>query len=132
MRRSSRRWVAAVTLLGFFGLQSALAAHACARAFDLSGGLPQAAMSPTGSSHCATTEPDSDQQQAGLCLEHCTKGKQANSSVASTDAPAPASVAFFTVQHSIAVAIANSWSPPQLQSRNNSPPPLVLSQRLRI
>jgi len=124
--------VAAVTLLGFFGLQAALAAHACARTFDLSGELPQATLAHSASSHCATTEPNSDQRQAGLCLEHCTKGKEVSSSAASADAPVPASVASFTVQPSMAVAIANSWTPPQLQSRNNSPPPLVLSQRLRI
>jgi hypothetical protein len=41
-------------------------------------------------------------------------------------------VAFLTVRPSVAVDIANSWSSPQLQSRNNSPPVLSLSSRLRI
>jgi len=121
-----------MTLLGFFGLQWALAAHACARTFDLSGGLAPAAVSQSASSHCATVVPNSDQRLAGLCLEHCTKGDEANSSFAGTDAPALATMAFLTVQPFASAEIANSWSPPQLQSHNNSPPPLVLSQRLRI
>lgn len=128
MRRTSRRFVAALTLLGFFGLQWALAAHACAKVLDPMGAPMPITASQSASSHCATV----DQVDVKLCLEHCTKGKEASSSVAGTDAPAPASVAFLTVQSVAAVEIANSWSPPQLQSRNNSPPPLVLSQRLRI
>jgi hypothetical protein len=41
-------------------------------------------------------------------------------------------VAALAVEPAAFAQIANSWSPPQLQSRNNSPPPLILSQRLRI
>jgi len=132
MRRTSRRFVAVMTLLGFFGMQWALAAHACARTFDLSSGLTPAAVSQSASSHCATTGPNSDQRQAGLCLEHCNKGDEASGSFAGTDAPAPPTIAFLTVQAFASAEIANSWSPRQLQSRNNSPPPLILSQRLRI
>jgi hypothetical protein len=120
-----------MTLLGILGLQGALAAHACAMTFLPSGEWPAAAL-PSPSSHCAAMAPKSTPQGSALCLEHCTKGKEASNSVAATDAPAPASFAFLTVQPAASAAIANSWSPPQLQSRNNSPPPLVLSQRLRI
>jgi hypothetical protein len=35
MRRTSRRFVAVMTLLGFFGMQWALAAHACASASEV-------------------------------------------------------------------------------------------------
>ena len=128
MRRTSRRFVAVLTLLGFFGLQWALAAHACAKVLDPMGGPVPVTVSQAASSHCAMM----DQIEVKLCLEHCTQGNEASNSVASTDAPAPASVAFLTVQSVATVEIANSWSPPQLQSRINSPPPLVLSQRLRI
>ena len=120
--------MAVMTLLGFFGVQGALAAHACARTFDQSRGLMPATISQTASDHCAIMA----KVQAGLCLEHCTKGKEASSSAASTDVPAPVSIAFLVVQPVASAEIANSWSPPQLQSRNNSPPPLLLSQRLRI
>ena len=121
-----------MTLLGFFGLQWALAAHACAMMLDPSGALPAAAASPSTPSHCATMAPKSVPQDAGLCLDHCTKGKEATGSIASTDAPAPMSVAFLTVHPSSSPEIGNSWSSPQLQFRNNSPPPFALSQRLRI
>ena len=76
--------------------------------------------------------PKLDQLPVKLCLEHCTTGKEASNSVASTDVPVPASVAFLTVQPAAAVEIVNSWSPSQLHARNNTPPPLALSQRLRI
>ena len=132
MRRTSRRFVAVLTLLGFFGFQWAVAAHACANVFDPSGGLMPAAVSQSSSSDCTKMNLKQNQLPVKVCLEHCTKGKDASSSVASTDAPAPASVAFLTVQPAVAVEIANSWSSPQLQARNNTPPPLVLSQRLRI
>jgi hypothetical protein len=132
MRRTSRRWVAAMTLLGMFGMQWALAAHACALTLDPTGRrAPDAASEPV-SSHCATMAGKVSPQDPGLCLEHCTKGKEATGSVATTDAPAPMSVAALAVETAAFAQIANSWSPPQLQNRNNSPPPLLLSSRLRI
>ena len=121
-----------MTLLGFFGMQWALAAHACAMISDPSGGLNAAAASQSTPTHCATMAPKSVPQGAGLCLEHCTKGKEATGSIASTDAPAPMFVAFLTAQPFALPEIENSGSSAQLQFRNNSPPPLVLSQRLRI
>jgi hypothetical protein len=133
MRRTSRRWVAAIGLLGILGLQGALAAHACAMTF-LPSADSYAAAVPATSSHCVAMAPKSTPQGSALCLEHCTKGKEASNASAGTvaDAPAPMAVAFLTVRPSVTVDIANSWSSPQLQSRNNSPPVLSLSSRLRI
>jgi len=133
MRRTLRRWVASVTLLGILGLQGALAAHACAMTF-LPSDHSRAAVATATSSHCAAMAPKSAPQGSTLCLEHCTKGKEASNASAGTvaDAPTPMSVAFLTVRPVVAVDIANSWSSPQLQSRNNSPPVLSLSSRLRI
>ena len=130
---ATRRWVAAFTLFGILGLQGALAAHACAMTF-LPGEHSHAVASPATSSHCAALAPKSTPQGSALCLEHCTKGKEASNTSASagTDAPAPMSVAFLTVRPSPAQDVANSWAPAQLQSRNNSPPVLALSSRLRI
>jgi hypothetical protein len=132
MRRTSRRWVAAMTLLGILGMQWALAAHACALALDPAGRLmPDAAAQPV-SSHCATMAAKVSPQHPGLCLEHCTRGKEVTGSVATTDAPATVPVAALAVEPAAFVQIVNSWSSPQLQHRNNSPPPLLLSSRLRI
>ena len=94
----------------------------------------RAAVATAPSSHCAAMAPKSAPQGSTLCLAHCTKGKEASNTNAGTvaDASAPMSVAFLTVRPAVAVDIANSWSSPQLQSRNNSPPVLSLSSRLRI
>lgn len=132
MRRTSRRWVAAMTLLGIFGMQWALAAHACALALDPSGRLTPDPVAQPASSHCSTMAGKANPQQPGPCLEHCTKGKEVTGSLVTTDAPAPMPVAALAVEPAAFAQIANSWSPPQLQSRNNSPPPLLLSSRLRI
>jgi hypothetical protein len=133
MRRTLRRWVAAFTLLGILGLQGALAAHVCAMTF-LPPEQSHAAAAAATSSHCAAMAPKSTPQGSALCLEHCTKGKEASNATAGTvaDAAAPMSVAFLNVRPAIDVDIANSWSSPQRQSRNNSPPVLSLSSRLRI
>jgi len=120
-----------MTLLGIFGMQWALAAHACALALDPTGRLmPDAATQPV-SSHCATMAGKAIPQQPRLCLEHCTQGKEVTGSVAATDAPAMSTDAL-AVEPAAFAQIVNSWSPPQLQYRNNSPPPLLLSSRLRI
>lgn len=132
MRRTSRRWVAIVTLLGILGLQGALAAHACAMTFPSLDDVHAAAATPSQSSHCAALASKSVPQGGVLCLEHCTKGKEASNAFVNSDAPTPTVAAFLTVPAFAPPAIANSWSPPQLQSRNNSPPILVLSSRLRI
>jgi hypothetical protein len=124
--------VAVVTLLGILGLQGALAAHACATMFVPSGASHADAVAPPASSHCAALPSKSVPQGGALCLEHCTKGKEASNASISTDAPTLPVAAFLTVPAFARPAIANSWSPPQLQSRNNSPPILVLSSRLRI
>ena len=121
-----------MTLLGILGMQWALAAHACALALDPSGRLMPDAVTQSASSHCATMAGKASPQQPGLCLEHCTKGKEVTGSPATTDAPTPMSVAALAIEPAAFAQIANSWSPPQLQSRNNSPPPLLLSSRLRI
>jgi hypothetical protein len=133
MRRTSRRWVAGFTLLGILGLQGALAAHACAMTILPSDHSHAADLSAT-SSHCAAMAPKSTPQGSTLCLEHCTKGKEASNASAGTvtDAPAPMAVAFLTLRPAVPADIANSGSSPRLQSRNNSPPVLSLSSRLRI
>jgi hypothetical protein len=121
-----------MTLLGIFGMQWAMAAHACALALDPTGRLTAGPPAQLASGHCSTMAAKIVPQQPGLCLEHCTKGKEVTGSLAATDAPAPMSVAALAVEPAAFAQIANSWSPPQLQSRNNSPPPLLLSSRLRI
>jgi len=131
MRRTSRRWVAAMTLLGIFGMQWALAAHACALALHPTGRLMPVEAAQPVSDHCATMAGKVSPQQPGLCLDHCTQGKEVTGTLATTDAPA-ISVAALSIEPAASVQIVNSWSPPQLQFRNNSPPPLLLSSRLRI
>ena len=121
-----------MTLLGILGMQWALAAHACASALDPSGRLMPHAISQSAPNHCATMAGKASPQQPGLCLEHCTKGKEVTGSLVAPDAPVPMSVAGLAIEPAALTEIANSWTPPQLQSRNNSPPPLLLSSRLRI
>lgn len=131
MRRALRRWVAAFTLLGILGLQGALAAHACAMTL-LPPDHSHAAISNAMSGHCAALAPKSTPRGSTLCLEHCTKGKDASGSTVSTDAPAPLSVAVLHVPDAITADAASGAALQQRQFRNNSPPPLALSPRLRI
>lgn len=127
--RPPRRPSAFVTLLGFFAFQWLVAAHACAMPFH-----PPAASTPfeaaaAAAHHCGA--PDSAPAQ--LCIEHCSQGKDASNSMPAGDVPAPAAIAFLTVPPLLATAgglgRSSSAAP---ASRSHSPPPLTLSQRLRI
>jgi hypothetical protein len=124
--RPHRRPFAIVTLLGFFAFQWLVAAHACAMPFH-----PQDTPAPVSAAthHCGA--PDS--APATLCIEHCTQGKDATNALPAGDVPTPAAIAFLTVPSLPAsptgTGRASSTAP---ASRSHSPPPLTLSQRLRI
>ena len=125
----NRRLSAIVTLLGFITLQWLVVAHACAMQFHPLGALSPVQTTAPAAHHCAAT----DKAPINLCLEHCSQGKHASNTVHAGDVPAPAAVAFLTVPTLLVLPAGRGRSfaaAPAL--RSHSPPPLTLSQRLRI
>ena len=127
--RRSRRLSAVVTLLGFITLQWLVVAHACAMQFHPLGALSPAETTASAAHHCAAT----DKAPINLCFEHCSQGKDASNTVQAGDVPAPVPVAFLTVPHLVLSPPGRSGSVAAAPAlRSHSPPPLILSQRLRI
>ena len=127
--RRNRRLSAVFTLLGFITLQWLVVAHACAMQFHPLGALPPVETTPSVAHHCAAT----DKVPINLCLEHCSQGKDVSNTVQAGDVPAPVAVAFLTVPTLPVLPAGRGGSfaaAPAL--RSHSPPPLTLSQRLRI
>jgi hypothetical protein len=129
MRRSSRRLVAVFTLLGLVLVQGTVAAHACTSIFELAtGAMPAAAMS-AAMPDCAGMHDNAD---AALCVQHCGQGHDANSTLGTADVPAPALHLFLTVDLAPVPVTASTLAATRPAARSTSPPPLLLSQRLRI
>ena len=129
MRRTSRRIVAAFTLFGLLLFQGAVAAHACKVILDPSGGMVQAASAGASSGDCAGMI---DKAEAALCPKHCSQGNEASNTAPTADFPSLALTAFLIVEPA-------SVEPPDVSralshpaAHGASPPPLLLSQRLRI
>lgn len=128
MRRTFRRFVAAVTLFGLLLVQGSVSAYACATVFNPLGGLvPAASAGPA--IDCASMMAMAD---AGMCLQHCTQGDDANSTAPALDVPAPAASGFLTVSLAPGSNVASIRLATRPTPRSTSPPPLLLSQRLRI
>lgn len=128
MRRTVRRFVAVLSVFGLLLAQGSVAAFACTAIFNPLGGLVPAAS--TGSAtDCASMMALAE---AGLCLQHCTQGHDANSTVPAMDVPGPVTSGYILVelsQPSNAISLRVAARP---IARSTSPPPLLLSQRLRI
>ena len=128
MRRTSRRFVAIVTLFGLLLVQGSVAAYACTTMFNPLGGLvPAASAGPA--TDCASMMA---MAEAGLCLQHCTQGDDANSTVPAVDVPGPALRGFLCVALAPAAGTVTHRVAARPVARSTSPPPLLLSQRLRI
>ena len=130
MRRSFRRVIATLTVCWLLFAQGAMAAHTCSLMLDPSGGLVPVASTNPPPEECAGMM---DQAAAALCLKHCSQGNDATNTAFAVDVPAPALIGFLVVESAPAEASAvRSWAAPRPAAHNNSPPPLLLSQRLRI
>lgn len=130
MRRKSRRTVAALALLGFLFLQGAAAAHACSVVFNP---LRGAVVNANASTHdCAGTVAAVNKAPALLCLQHCNQGDEASNTSSSADVPGPVSIAFLVVEAAAMDAPIVSRASTRFTVHGTSPPPLSLSQRLRI
>ena len=128
MRRSTRRFVAALTMFGLLLVQGSVAAYACTTMFNPLGGLvPAASAGPA--TDCASMMAKAE---AGMCLQHCTQGHDANNTVPATDVPGPAASAFLVVALAPAEGAGSNSMAARPTARSTSPPPLLLSQRLRI
>lgn len=127
MRRTTRRFVAAITMFGLLLVQGSVAAYACATTFNPQGGLVPAA-SAAPATDCASMMALAE---AGMCLQHCTQGDDANSTVPAIDVPGPAASGFLVVALA-PVGAAYDRVAARPTARSTSPPPLLLSQRLRI
>jgi hypothetical protein len=129
MRRTSRRIVAAFTLFWLLLFQGAVAAHACKVILDPLGGMVQAASASASSDDCAGMI---DNAKAALCPKHCSQGNEASNTASSADFPSLPLAAFVVVDPAPAKTPAVSRVLSRLAAHGTSPPPLLLSQRLRI
>jgi hypothetical protein len=131
MRKSTRRLVTIVTLFALMLFQGSVAVHACALA-DVA----------PGTAHHATTAGDNiamghctgmaDKSAAALCLKHCNQGEDLNGSAAVADVPAVTDGAFLVVAPVATHVGSASVATHSLAISGAAPPPLLLSQRLRI
>ena len=125
MHRSFRRLVATVTLLGLLVVQGMVAAHACTAIFEAAAEpVPVAAMADCTGMH--------EGADAALCIQHCGRGHDANSTLSTADFPALVLTAYLTVEHAGIPVTAATLAATRPAARSTSPPPLLLSQRLRI
>ena len=129
MRRTSRRVIAILTVGWLLFAQGVMAAHACSVMLDPSGGLVPVATTNPPPADC---DGMMDQAAAALCLKHCSQGNDATNTALSVDVPAPALIAFLVVESALTEASVIYWAAPRPAAHSNSPPPLLLSQRLRI
>ena len=129
MRRTSRRLIAVLTIFWLLFSQGAMAAHACKQQFEWPGGLIPAAGASMSSDHCAGMM---EKAAAELCLKHCVQGTDSNNTASTADVPLLAPTTFLVVEPSATQVPARSAASLALAAHDASPPPLLLSQRLRI
>lgn len=110
-------------------VQGTVAAHACADLFaPAPGRMPMMAVGGA-MPDCAGMHDDAD---AALCAQHCGQGQDANTTFGTSDIPAPALHLFLTVEAAPTPVTATTLAATRPSARSTSPPPLLLSQRLRI
>jgi hypothetical protein len=129
MRRSFRRLVAIVTVFGLLAVQGMVAAHACTASFDATLNLAPAVTMGEGMVDCPGMP---DTSETGLCLQHCAQGHEASNTVGAADFPAAALGRYVIVAPASMDFTASSRAAARPAARSTSPPPLLLSQRLRI
>jgi hypothetical protein len=129
MPRAYRRLVAIVTLLGLLAVQGTVAAHPCALKFEAAPGSMPASTMREGMVDCAGMHDPTD---AALCVRHCGQGHDANTTLGTVDVPAPALHRCLTVEPAPIQMTASTLAATRPAARSTSPPPLLLSQRLRI
>ncbi len=129
MRRTSRRLVAIITLFGLLVVHGAVAAHACALMQSPAGALVTAVSPRAVDGDCTA---DMDQADAAVCLHHCSQGHDANSTGNAADVPGPVLMACLTVAAAPPRLTSSRRAATPINARTTSPPPLLLSQRLRI
>ena len=131
MHRLSRRvvrTVAAVTLVGLIVLQGTVAAYACSVSM-----LPTSAGS-AHQGHAASGDCAGMQQQStdGLCLKHCSQGTDANTTLSAVDVPGMVLTSFVVIEPAARATLEALRTASRPDAHGNSPPPLLLSRRLRI
>jgi hypothetical protein len=132
MRRASRRVIAVLTLLGILVVQGPVAAHACSGLFaPATGTMPALAMG-AAMPDCAGMHDVDDSADAALCVQHCGQGHDANTTLGTADVPAPALHLYLTIEPAPMQVTASTLAATRPAARSTSPPPLLLSQRLRI
>jgi hypothetical protein len=129
MHRATRRLVAVLTLLGLVLVQGTVAAHACTALFDMATSRVAAAAMSDAMPGCGGMHDDAD---AALCVQHCGQGHDANSTLGTADVPTPALHICLTLEPAPIAVTASTLAATRPAARSTSPPPLLLSQRLRI
>jgi hypothetical protein len=129
MPRACRRLVAIVTLLGLLAVQGSVAAHPCALKFEAPPGSVPVSPVRHVMADCAGMH---DTAETALCVQHCGQGKDANTTLGTADVPAPALHRCLTVEPAPMPVTTSTLAATRPAARSTSPPPLLLSQRLRI
>jgi hypothetical protein len=129
MPRAYRRVVAIVTLLGLLAVQGTVAAHPCVLKFEAAPGSIPASPMREGMVDCAGMHDPAD---AALCVRHCGQGHDANTTLGTSDVPAPALHLVLTLEPMATPVTASMLAATRPAARSTSPLPLLLSQRLRI
>ncbi len=129
MFRAARRLVATLTLLGLLAVQGTVAAHPCAALFEAAQASIGASPEHQAMADCAGMH---DKAVAGLCAQHCGQGHDANTTFGANDVPQVSLNAFLTVETVPTAVTASTLAATRPAARSTSPPPLRLSQRLRL
>ena len=129
MCRSFRRLVAVLTLMALVTVQGTVAAYACTAIIDRATSAMPAVGMVEAMPDCAGMH---DNVDAALCAQHCGQGHDANSTLGTADVPAPALTRCLTVEPTPMQVTASTLAGTCPPTRSTSPPPLLLSQRLRI
>lgn len=128
MKQSRRKWCSIVMFLSLLFSQWAVAAYVCTMPAS---GLPRAneATDDMAGMRCGGEAPD----RSALCIKHC-QDDQAASQPQPPSADFQADVAILYIVPTGAIVVAHSAGrlPSAPLRRQTSPPPLLLSPRLRI
>jgi hypothetical protein len=131
MRKPTRRIAAIVSLLALMLFQGSVAAHACMLSHAARGAaahMPPAA-APSAHGHC---EGMADKSAAALCLKHCSLGDDLTGPATIADVPVVVAGTFLVVAPVRIAAGYAGVAALSLAVSGAAPPPLLLSQRLRI